>query len=334
VVFAFANATTQGGIMTGSSAKLLQAGVLVAALATGANPASAGPLYALELAFGDVQLQSSTPLTESIGFHSGFEGTNFFSREAFGSAEPGRLRSSSTAAIQLTPAVTLGLGSVLNGTDSAATFRLDDVIISGSGLGVPASLNMQLDGGLIASTFAQLGSGIGAEASANASVSAFAFINGNLFSGTQAISSLWQVDTQSGGGSTFEDGLLTGFTGDEVLTTPVMQLPVNTPITLALTLSTSVDTNTRSTILGSRRQADASSLFNSTLSFPLSGPVFNLPDGYTVNSVSGLIVDNRWQGLADPQPVPEPASLALLLTGLLFLARPRAGRKGVRVSAS
>ena len=314
--------------MTCSGAKLLQAGLFVGALAIGPSPASAAPIYALELAFGDVQLSSSTPLSESIGFHSGFEGTNFYSRNAFGSAESGRLRSSSTAAIQLTPAVTLGLGSVLNGTDSTAAFQLDDVIIGGSGPVVLASFNMQLHGSLIASTFAQLGSGIGAEASANASVSAFVSINGNVFSGTQAISSLWQVDTQSGGGSTFEDGLLIGFDGDEVLTTPAMLLPVNTPITVGLSLSTSVDTTSRSTILGSRRQADASSLFDSTLSFPLSGPVFNLPDGYTVNSVSGLIVDNRWQGLAAPQPVPEPPSLALLLAGLLFLARRYSGRCG------
>ncbi len=317
--------------MTCSVAKLLQAGLLVAVLAIGASPASAGPLYGLELEFGDVQLSSSTPLSESIGFHSGFEGTNFYSRDAFGSAEAGRLRSSSRAAIQLTPAVTLGLGLVLNGTDSSAGFRLDDVIIGGSGPTVAASFNMQLHGGLVASTFAQLGSGNGAEANANASVSVFALINGNLFSGTQAISSLWQVDTQSGGGSTFEDGLLTGFDGDATLTTPVMLLPVNTPLTLALSLSTSVDTNAANTILGSRRQADASSLFDSTLSFPLSGPVFNLPEGYTVNSVGGLIVDNRWLGLADPgpgpQPVPVPSSLALMFAGLMLLARRYSGAR-------
>lgn len=313
-----------------SGAKFIQVGFFLAALAVGVSPAFAGPLYGLELAFGDVQLRSSVPLSDSIGFHSGFEATNFYSRNAFGSAEPGRLRSSSRAAIQLTPAVTLGLGSVLNGTDASASFRLDDVILGGPGTMVSAPFRMHLDGFLNATTFAQLGSGGGAEANANATVSVFASINGSLFSGTQSIGSLWQVDTQAGGGSTFEDGLLIGFTGSGGLVTPSVLLPVGTPFTLALSLYTSVDTNTRNTISGSRRQADASSLFDSTLSFPLSGPVFDLPAGYTVNSVSGQIVDNQWIGASVPGSggsVPEPASLALLGIGLASVAAARRRKK-------
>jgi hypothetical protein len=34
-----------------------------------------------------------------------------------------------------------------------------------------------------------------------------------------------------------------------------------------------------------------------TFGFSSSGPVFNLPDGYTVNSVSGNIVDNHYVGV-------------------------------------
>ena len=303
-------------------AKLVHAGLLVVAFALGAGRASAEPLFGLELEFGDVQLRSSTPVSDTVAFHSGFEGTNFFSREAFASAGPGLLRSSSTASIQLTPAVTLGLGSVLNGTDSSASFRLDDVIISGPGTGfISTSLNMDLSGGLNASTFAQLGTGVGAEANANASVSVFALLGGQIFSGTQSISSLSQVDTQSDGGSTFEDGLLTGFTGAGGLVTPDVLVPVGTPFVVQLSLSTSVNTNTRNAIVGSRRQADASSLFDNTLSFSLSGPVFNLPTGFTANSVSGLIVDNRWVGLAGPQPIPEPSALLLVLAGLLYFVR-------------
>lgn len=60
--------------------------------------------------------------------------------------------------------------------------------------------------------------------------------------------------------------------------------------------------------------AQALTSFGETLSFPDVGPVFNLPDGYTVNSVSGLIVDNRWVGVLQAT-VPEPSTLVLLLVG-------------------
>lgn len=65
--------------------------------------------------------------------------------------------------------------------------------------------------------------------------------------------------------------------------------------------------------------SSANGNFLSTLSFPLSGPVFDLPEGYTVNSLSGLIVDNRWVG-APASDVPEPGSLALLGVGIAGMA--------------
>jgi len=61
-------------------------------------------------------------------------------------------------------------------------------------------------------------------------------------------------------------------------------------------------------------------LFDSTLSFPLLGPVFNLPAGYTVQSASGLIVDNRWLS-PDAVPVPEPLGVGKDLIVLDILPR-------------
>ena len=51
--------------------------------------------------------------------------------------------------------------------------------------------------------------------------------------------------------------------------------------------------------------------FTHTFGFPASGPVFNLPDGFTVNSQEANIVDNQWLG------VPEPSSLMLAACGFL-----------------
>lgn len=313
------------------SAKYLRTGVFACALAIAAvSSASGSPIYAVELDNGAIDLRSSTALSERFEFHSAFEGTNFYSRTGSATASAGELHASAQGTIQLTPAVNLGQGTVLNGTDALAAFVLDDVIIGGAGATVPGSFNMHLDGGLATDAFAQLSLGNGGDASAFASVTVGVSINGNFFSGTKSQSSVWSVSTQSGDGSTFEDGLLIGFPGDGGLTTPIVMLPVGTPFRLALSLYVSEDTTTNNTILGSRRQAEASSLFDNTLSFPLVGPVFNLPDGYTVQSAAGLIVDNSWQGAAAPDsdPVPEPTSVLLAGAGLSYLALRFRSRRG------
>ena len=55
--------------------------------------------------------------------------------------------------------------------------------------------------------------------------------------------------------------------------------------------------------------------FGDPLSFAPSGPVFDLPAGWTANSISGNIVDNRFVGAA----VPEPGALTLLASGALSM---------------
>jgi hypothetical protein len=60
--------------------------------------------------------------------------------------------------------------------------------------------------------------------------------------------------------------------------------------------------------------------FGDTFGFPTSGPVANLPDGYTLNSLDGHIVNNRF---VVPEAVPEPSSLVLVLVaaGVLILRK-------------
>ena len=56
--------------------------------------------------------------------------------------------------------------------------------------------------------------------------------------------------------------------------------------------------------------ADMDTNAQNTLRFPLLGPIFNLPDGFTANSASGAIVNNRWAFAPATQPpaeFPNPA---------------------------
>jgi hypothetical protein len=68
--------------------------------------------------------------------------------------------------------------------------------------------------------------------------------------------------------------------------------------------------------------------FGSALNFPTDGPVFDLPDGFSVNSVDAEVVDNLFVG-TPPIFVPEPNAALMMAVGagvltLLQRARRRA----------
>jgi hypothetical protein len=106
-------------------------------------------------------------------------------------------------------------------------------------------------------------------------------------------------------------GVLSGLTGGPSSDVSVpFSVPIsgqaNTPITVEAILGINTVAS-----LGTMGTTD----FGHTLSFAPSGPVFNLPPGWTANSISGNIVDNRFVGAA----IPEPSSLTLLGLGSLGL---------------
>jgi len=93
-------------------------------------------------------------------------------------------------------------------------------------------------------------------------------------------------------------GILSGLTGDDQLSSGVFHLPTNTP--LQLSIGVRAGANCYGYISGTDIEhavsifADGVSEMIGTASFPLTEPVFNLPAGFTVNSESGLIVNNRY----------------------------------------
>jgi hypothetical protein len=124
-------------------------------------------------------------------------------------------------------------------------------------------------------------------------------------------------DLSFGGG---KSGLLSGYGGGPVIVfAPFANAPTGIP--LRLTLQVQTEGQGRLSHIGSFSGImDASTDFDSTLGLrPASlGTAFELPPGFTANSVDGNIVDNVWQG------VPEPASgLAVIIGGTLALRRRR-----------
>lgn len=106
----------------------------------------------------------------------------------------------------------------------------------------------------------------------------------------------------------FESGILTGFDGEQLLTLPAVVLPVGSFFALEMMLQTST------TLLYHFTEptftSGANAAFGNTLKFA-EGPVFGLPDGFTINSVSAGIVDNHFA------PVPLPATLWLLASAVI-----------------
>ena len=94
------------------------------------------------------------------------------------------------------------------------------------------------------------------------------------------------------------------------------------PINELLDLTVSFGANAESAVGfpagGGLWQSAARVEFDHTLTFAID-QVATLPAGFTLNSQGGSITNNVWT----PAPVPLPGTLALLLSALLTLARPR-----------
>ncbi|MBC8134553.1 MAG: hypothetical protein H8F28_01530 [Fibrella sp.] len=125
-------------------------------------------------------------------------------------------------------------------------------------------------------------------------------------------------------------------TQSEGFTSPTFTLPVGVPFTLGMELSVGIQSILAGRIPtgGGTPQAgltesvsiDSALSLGSALSGgggapfanpnSLTGPVFNLPAGYTVNSVQANIVNNQWFGPTLVTVVPEAGTFALALPAL------------------
>lgn len=222
----------------------------------------------------------------------------------FGSATAGitGLKTSASTSATATSPFSLS-GPFTLGAQTSADASWSDFIVSGpSGPAtIQVSLNLELDGTL--STFASTSTS--GTAMAQALVQMFVRTPNNDTPGGTFVQ-----NSQNGNAPTVQtSGLLAGFNGSAGnITTPLFEVPVNTPFSLELFLETDASV---SSLAGDAFELSSELSFLNTLKFATSGPVFNLPSGYTVNSDTAGIANNA---------VPEASPVVLTSLGVVLFA--------------
>lgn len=202
-----------------------------------------------------------------------------------------------------------------------ARFVVDDIIFSGPGFTTQTSINFDVSG-MLSDVTAAGGAGIFARSGSHV-VTSMKFGNGSGsdFYGAQFRSTehydfpLPPVVTES------EQGDLIGVTFPASFSFGPVFVTLGVAYRLELVLLVSSDAR----LLGDG-SGDVLSLadFGSTMSFPTSGPVFGLADGYSANSVSAGIVDNVWTLTpVSVAAVPLPPAIFGLAGAMCLLARRR-----------
>lgn len=181
------------------------------------------------------------------------------------------------------------------------TFTAEDDTITH----VPIAANLAFSGSMNSTAFAS--------ASVDFSWS-LAGVVGNLFFSAHDSAGVLRNDFSVVSGS------VSGTLNDALLRTGTFMAPVDTPLLMTLQLSTGAGAG------GSGSPESAKALFSNSFEIPFGINAFVLPDGVTANSGDWL-VNNRRVGEEDPSVVPEPATLALMSTGLSYLALRRRRRR-------
>jgi hypothetical protein len=196
--------------------------------------------------------------------------------------------------------------SRLNAGSAAFAVYEDILITGGTGGPVSTSLNLLLEGSLLAGSFNTPLNSTQAHVSVLLAVlvdtgGGFTHIGGGGYSLTS---------TDGGAPVVLASGMLSGWSPlAGTVTTPQFIVPSDEVFRVEIQLQAAASVEgwyEESFIL------DANADFGSTLSFVTDGPVFNLGAGLTANSAEAGIEDNRFVA------APEPAGLACLLPALLL----------------
>jgi hypothetical protein len=233
-------------------------------------------------------------------------------------ADLGELHAVTSIALSVPSLTNFGLCcavSQIGVNTNGATFTFDDLVITGppgtQGTPVNLSFNIALSGGGLSAV--TTGQNIFAQSSFTVAYS---------LAGTSGQGSL-----SAGNGGAFDaNGILQGVvTGagaisNTIFTTADATVTVGTPFSFSLGVQALAEAGpTNFCNGGCVGTAAVTADFANTIGLPTTGSVANLPQGYTLDSSSGLIVNNQFIG-GGPAATPEPPALIMLGSGLLSLA--------------
>jgi len=215
--------------------------------------------------------------------------------------------------------------NLFTGGSSRAEFRLPDVTFSGPapvGSTISATLSFDLDGTLATNALHAFTSDARLMSEASAVINGHlleptSFIGGNFGGQAKAVSShlangtltstlyrdgVFGVESTSRPDSSIAWVMLGGG-----FTTDPMTVVVGKPMTLDVSLSVLGGITWDGTLTGSDTGSGVAD-FAHTLKFPASGPVFGLPSGFTVNSPSGLVINNQYVTGTTPADITPPTT--------------------------
>ena len=207
--------------------------------------------------------------------------------------------------------------STTNSADAAASFTIDDVIFTNTTgeTSFSGAANFLLRG-LYSVNSADLD---GLIVTSISTLQLTCTVDGGSVNGA------YIAEFDSGGNFQLSSsGVLSGLAGGPSSDISVtFSVPISGQANVPISVACFMNVNTVAS-LGTSGSSD----FGDPLSFAPSGPVFDLPPGWTANSISGNIVDNRFVGAAVPElgALPLLASGALWILGLTVRSRRTGGR--------